>query len=159
MRHWIAGIAPVVTKVTKLPLSRLVLSGLVLSGLACQGATAKRESAALTEAVDRYRNAEDAAKSERAQAVLALACSDTTVCDVKRVCMAAIEPTTKALELKNEVAQRLNDLDQKKLSPDSPEVAALPEKLDEATRMLQDGRAKMADCDKRLAELRVQFGG
>ena len=146
MRHWIAGIARVV-------------GGVALSSLACQGGAAKRESAALTEAVDRYRNADDAAKSERAQAVLALACTDATVCDVKRVCMAAIEPTTKALELKNEVAQRLNDVDQKKLPADSPEVAALPEKLDEATRMLQDGRTKMADCDKRLAELRVQFGG
>jgi hypothetical protein len=127
--------------------------------LACQGGAAKRESVALTEAVDRYRNAEDAAKSERAQGVLAIACTDATVCDVKRICMAAIEPTTKALALKNEVAQRLNDLDRKKLSPDSPEVAELPGKLDDATRMLQEGRAKMGDCDKRLAELRVQFGG
>jgi hypothetical protein len=130
-----------------------------LAAIACQGNAGRRESASLAEAVDRYRNAEEGAKSERAQGVLALACSDATVCDVKRICMAAIEPTTKALALKNEVAQRLNELDQKKLSPDSPELAALPDKLEEATRLLQEGRTKMLECDKRLAELRVQFGG
>ncbi|HSY23784.1 MAG TPA: hypothetical protein VK841_16765, partial [Polyangiaceae bacterium] len=85
--------------------------------------------------------------------------TDTTVCDVKRLCMGAIESTTKALALKNEVAQRLNELDQKKLAPDSPELEALPGKLDEATRMLQEGRTQMLDCDKRLADLRIQFGG
>jgi hypothetical protein len=134
-------------------------AGLAVCVLACPGGAAKRESAALTEAVDRYRNADEGAKSERAQGVLALACTDATVCDAKRICMAAIEPTTKALALKNEVAQRLNDLDQKKLLPDSPDVAALPDKLEQASRLLQEGRSKMADCDKRLAELRVQFGG
>jgi len=130
-----------------------------LSVGACQGNAGRRESASLAEVVDRYRNAEEGAKSERAQGVLALACTDATVCEVKRICMAAIEPTTKALALKNEVAQCLNELDQKKLPPDSPEVAALPDKLEEATRLLQDGRTKMLECDKRLAELRVQFGG
>ena len=136
-----------------------LVAGLALLVGGCQGNAARRESSSLAEAVDRYRNADEGAKSERAQGVLALACTDATVCDAKRICMAAIEPTTRALALKNEVAQRLNELDQKKLPADSPEVAALPDKLEEATRLLQDGRTKMLECDKRLAELRVQFGG
>lgn len=135
------------------------LMGPVLLSFACQSSAGRRESASLAEAVDRYRNAEENAKSERAQGVLALVCTDASVCEVKRLCMAAIEPTTKALALKNEVAQRLNALDEKRLAPDSPELAGLPEKLEEATRLLQEGRTKMLDCDKRLAELRVQFGG
>jgi hypothetical protein len=135
-------------------------AALALAGLAgCQSGAAKRESSALADAVDRYRTAGDAAKSVQAQGVLGLACTEAAVCAAKRVCMAAIEPTTRALELKNEVTRRLADLEQKRLSPDSPEAEGLPAKLDEATRLLQEGRTKMNDCDKSLALLRVEFGG
>jgi len=37
-------------------------------------------------------------------------------------------------------------------------VQALPGKLDEAERLLKDGRARMAACDARLTDLRVAFG-
>jgi hypothetical protein len=126
---------------------------------ACRSGAAQRESAALADAVDRYRTADDGAKSTRAQGVLSLACTEAAVCTAKRVCLAAIEPTTRALELKSEVTQRLADLEQKRLSPDSPEAESLPAKLDEATRLLQEGRSKMTDCDKSLVDLRLQFGG
>ena len=74
-------------------------------------------------------------------------------------CVAAIEPTSRALALKDEVAARLAEVEARRLAPDSPEARALPDKLDEAQRLLEEGRAHMADCDARLAALAVAFGG
>jgi hypothetical protein len=34
----------------------------------------------------------------------------------------------------------------------------LPRKLDDAERLLKEGHAKMEDCEKALADLRVRFG-
>ncbi len=130
----------------------------LFAALACTG-SAKRESAALEDAVDRYRSADDAAKTERAHGIAALACTDAAVCEAKRACLDAVEPTTRALLLKDEVTHRLADLEQKQLAPDSAEAQALPDKLDQATRMLQEGRSKMAECDKKLVDLRVLYGG
>jgi hypothetical protein len=125
---------------------------------ACDGG-ARREATTLTDAVDRYRRASDASKAAARDAVAAVACTDSRVCDAKQACVAAIEPTTRALALKDEVSRRLGDLEQKRLAPDSPEAQALPGKLDEAELLLKDGRAKMAICDARLTDLRVAFGG
>jgi hypothetical protein len=130
---------------------------LALALAACTG-TGKREAASLAEAVDRYRRADDASKEAQGRAVDAVACTDPRVCDAKQACLAAIEPTTRALALKDEVTRRLGDLEQKRLAPDSPEAQALPAKLDDAERLLKEGRAKMTACDARLAELRTQLG-
>ena len=125
---------------------------------ACDGG-ARREATRLTDAVDRYRRASDASKAAARDAVSAVACADSRVCDAKQACVAAIEPTTRALALKDEVSRRLVDLEQKRMAPDAPEAQALPGKLDEAELLLKDGRAKMAICDARLTDLRVAFGG
>lgn len=124
---------------------------------ACSG-PGKREAATLVDAVDRYRRADDASKEAQGQVVAAVACTDSRVCDAKQACVAAIEPTTRALALKDEVARLLVELEAKRLAPDSPEAGALPGKLDEAERLLKDGRAGMARCDARLTDLRVAFG-
>jgi hypothetical protein len=138
--------------------SGLFLAAALASALpACTGA-GKREAASLTEAVDRYRHADDANKEAQGRAVAAVACTDDRVCAAKSACMAAIEPTTQALTLKDEVTRRLADLEQKRLAPDSPEAQALPGKLDEAERLLKDGHAKMTICDAKLAELHTQLG-
>ena len=125
---------------------------------ACTG-SAKRETMTLAGAVDRYRHADGAAKEAQGQAVGAVPCSDARVCAAKQACVAAIDPTTRALALKDEVTRRLDDVEQKRLAPDSPEAQALPGKLDEAERLLKEGRAHMADCDAKLAELQVTLGG
>jgi hypothetical protein len=119
----------------------------------------RREAAALEDAVDRFRRAESSQRAWQARQVGALPCSDAAVCEAKRVCVAAIEPTAEALAIKDEVTARLGDLEHKRLAPDAPEAQALPEKLDQATRLLGEGRAKMADCDSRLVALHVHFGG
>jgi hypothetical protein len=140
-----------------LPRVRIALAALAAVGAACAG-PGKREAASLSEAVDRYRRADDAAKEVHGRDVAALSCSEPRVCEAKQACLAAIEPTTRALSLKDEVARRLGDLEQKRLAPDSPEAQALPGKLDDAERLLEEGRRRMSVCDAKLAELRAAFG-
>jgi hypothetical protein len=132
-----------------------LLGALALAGCAGPG---KREAAALTEAVDRFRDANDASRSAKADALAAVPCSDARVCDAKQACVAAIEPTARALALKDEVARKLADLEAARLAPDSSEAQALPLKLDEASRLLREGHKKMDECDTKLAELRVAYG-
>jgi hypothetical protein len=122
------------------------------------GNTGKREAAALVDAVDRYRRAEGPSRDALGQAVSAMPCTDARVCEARQACVAAIEPTTRALTLKDEVTRQLADLEQKRLATDSPEVQALPAKLDEAEHLLKDGRARMTACDARLTDLRLAFG-
>lgn len=138
------------------PLAAALLLGALAS--ACTSA-AKRETATLTEAIDRYRHAQGPAKETDGQAVAAVPCTDARVCAAKQACVAAIDPTTRSLALKDEVARSLSDIEQKRLAPDSGEAQALPGKLDEAERLLKEGRARMADCDAKLAELQATYGG
>jgi hypothetical protein len=113
----------------------------------------------LQEAVDRYRHADDASRAAQAGAVAAVSCTDDTVCATKSACVAAVEPTTRALALKNEAAARMADLEARRLSPDAPEAEALPGQLDEAARLLRIGREKMTECERGLADLRIKYGG
>jgi hypothetical protein len=125
--------------------------------LACS-ASGKREAASLLAAMDLYDRADDSSKAAQAQAVAGVACSAATVCEAKRACLAAITPTAQALALKDEVSARVNDLQAKRLAPDSPEAQALPGKLDLATKLLNEGRAKMPECEKKLTDLRLASG-
>jgi hypothetical protein len=130
----------------------------LILGLGACHESGKREAATLDEAVDRYRRAEGAEKASRAQAVADAPCAIPEVCDAKNTCLAAIGPTTRALALKDEVARLLGDLQEKRLPVDAAAAQALPAKLDEATALLQQGRAKMADCEKQLVDLRLYYG-
>jgi hypothetical protein len=125
---------------------------------ACTGA-GHREASALIDAVDRYRQTPEASKLTQAQDVAAVSCGSAAVCEAKQVCLDAIDPTTRALRLKGEVAARLVEIEHKRLDPAAPEAASLPGKLDEASRLLEAGRAKMSECERRLADLRVKYGG
>jgi hypothetical protein len=137
---------------------RLASLALVAAALAgCTGA-GKREAASLVSAVDAYRHAPGPAKVQRGKAVGEVECSEAKVCEAKTACVAAIEPTVRALALKDEVAARVGELEKGTLAKDSPEAQALPGKLDEAERLLQDGRAKMQACDAKLTDLHVDYG-
>jgi len=135
----------------------LAVTALVAS-TSCSGA-GRRETAALLRAVEVYRRADDASRARRAEAIFAVACSSTDICAAKDACFAAADATTRALRLKDDVASRVVEIDQKRLSPDSGEAAALPAQLDEAQRLLDTGRQRMSDCERRLGQLRVQYGG
>jgi hypothetical protein len=134
-----------------------VVVAIAFGVMACT-APAKREAAALVHAVDAYRRAPGEAKEARGKAVAGVACSDAQVCGAREACVAAIDPTLRGIALKDEVAARVGDIEKGALSADSPEAKELPGKLDEAERLLQDGRAKMGTCDARLLDLHVAYG-
>jgi hypothetical protein len=129
---------------------------LALCNAACS-AGAAREAGTLVAAVDRYRRLEGSAKEAQAKAVADAACSDAQVCDAKQACVAAIDSTMRALALKDEVTARLADLQSNRLAPTAPEAQALPDKLDEAERLLRAGRDRMAECEKKLTDLRAKY--
>jgi hypothetical protein len=131
---------------------------LLLSLTAACTSPGKREAAGLAEVVDRYRRAENAAKGGPAEAVVSFPCTDADVCSTKQACMAAISPTVRALALKDDVAARLADIENKRTAADSVEAQGLPQKLDEAERLLREGHAKMGACESSLATLRLSKG-
>jgi hypothetical protein len=128
---------------------------LALLALSACSSSARREAAALTEAVDHFSRSSSVAQVE---AVNAVACTDERVCSAKRVCLEALDPTAHALALKDEVGQKLADLEASKLAPDSAVAEELPGKLDEASRLLTEGHAKMHECDAKLTDLKVTYG-
>ncbi len=132
---------------------------LAVAAMTACTATAKREADSLASAVEAYRRTEGPMKPARARAVSEVACSDARVCDAKADCVAAVDATTRALALKDEVAARVGDIEHGALDRNSPEAQALPGKLDEAERLLKEGRDRMRQCDEKLANLRLQVGG
>jgi hypothetical protein len=131
--------------------------GVMLSLGACHG-SGRREATSLDDGVDRYRRAEGAQRMTELQAVTDLPCSIADVCDAKKTCLEAMAPTARALDLKDEVTRALGELQDKRLAPDAAAAQALPAMLDEATRLLEVGRAKMGDCERKLADLRLRYG-
>ncbi len=138
----------------------VVLASVTLAGC---GTPAKGEARALVHAVDTFRRGNGSASSPslpraaQVQAVREVPCSDSRVCAARDACVAAIAPTAQALAIKDQVALRLSDIEARRLAPDAVEAQALPGQLDEATRLLAEGRSKMAVCDEQLAELTVKF--
>jgi hypothetical protein len=130
----------------------------LLSLLGACGSPAKREALSLSEAVDRYRHATSSTSAVLSAGVGAVACTDAQVCEAKRACAAAADATERAVVLKEDVSLRLADIEGARLAPSSAEAQSLPGKLDEATRLLREGRTGMNDCDKRLTDLVVRFG-
>lgn len=135
----------------------LPLAALCLALSACAN-TAKREAGALVTAVDAYRHALGPEKAVLGKAVEAVACTDARVCAAKEACVAAIQPTVAAIALKDQVAAGVTAIERDAMAPDAPEARALPGKLDEAERLLREGREKMSECDARLTDLHVDLG-
>jgi hypothetical protein len=136
-----------------------LFAGCALAGCVFAACSTKQEASSLLVAIDRYQRADNVAKAREADAVAAVACSDPQVCEAKRTCLAAIEPTARALTLKEEVAARIEDLQAKRLAPDAPAAQELPTELDRAAKLLEEGRAMFPACERKLAELRVAAGG
>ncbi|MGA2449910.1 MAG: hypothetical protein ABTD50_14625 [Polyangiaceae bacterium] len=138
--------------------ARWCLLALIALGASSCSPSARTEAASLVGAVDRFRDASDAAKVERARAIAAVPCSDASVCKARRACEDAVVPSARAVEIKNLVAARLADIRAGRLTPDSPEASSLPSALGEAERLLAEGREKMPECERSLAELRAVLG-
>ena len=138
-------------------LKRAVLLGVsVFASLVACSSGAKREAGSLVEAVDRFRRAENVAKPAAAAAVRATSCTDAEVCAARTACLAAIDPTTRALELNAEVERALVELEAKRLAPTDPAARELPKKLDESERLLGQGKAAMVACDEQTLALKLK---
>ena len=85
------------------------------------------------------------------------ACKDAEVCQTRDACAASLDATSRSLRLKHEVEEGLARLEAGKLDKASAEAQALPKKLDEAARLLEEGHDKLPLCDDRLASLRRRF--
>jgi predicted transcriptional regulator len=128
-------------------------------GACCVGAcsTGKQEAASLIAATDRFHKAENVDKPDRADAIARVVCTEAEVCEAKRVCESASKSTARALVLKAEVERGLAALEQGALARTDDAAAALPEKLDEAERLLNLGHEAMPACDQKILALRARY--
>ncbi len=135
------------------------LPGLVvLAALGAGCGRGKQEASSLVAAVERFHQAENVEKADRADRVAEVPCTAKDVCEAKALCVAATDPTARALRLKAEVEKGLGDLGAKRLSPGDEAAKALPGKLDEASRLLEEGHKALPGCDAKLLELRRGYG-
>ncbi len=114
---------------------------------------ARGEAASVLAAVDRFRHAEYAAKPALLGPLKETPCTDPEVCAAKEACVAHAEPLVQAITMKAEVQRRMDE-DAGRL--DDVARAALVAKLDEASRLLDTGRAAQAACDQRTIALRMK---
>lgn len=119
---------------------------------------AKEEAQSLSSAIDRWHAASDADKPAAAAAISAVACTDEEVCETKRACLAVASPTVMSLALRAEVERKLGDVKAGRLSKDSPEAQALPEKLDQASSLLSMAASAVEQCDTRAQTLKRKYG-
>jgi hypothetical protein len=121
-------------------------------------ATDKKEARSLAAAVERYRLASDAEKGAAAAQIATVTCTDAAVCEAKQACVTASDATAKGLAAKAEVERLLADVQAKRLSPDDPSAKALPDKLDDADRLLKAGHHDMKACDEKVIALKLKYG-
>jgi len=132
------------------------LLAIAVAVVACT--SAKREAASLVAAVDRFRQAEPAGKGALLPPLTAVECKDPDVCAAKAACVATAEPTVRGYALKADVETSLAELQAGKISQDEASSRALPQKLDEASRLLDQGRSALGDCDAKVISLRLKYG-
>jgi hypothetical protein len=129
---------------------------IVLALAACGGT--KREASAVVGAIDRYRDADNDHRPEKADLLDAVPCSEAEVCAAKTACTKSADPTAKGLRLKREVEQGLADVQSGKLARDDPAAQALPGKLDESQRLMEEGQKAMGECSQLATALRIKYG-
>ena len=136
---------------------KLVLATVALTlALGACSNPSKGEAASLVAAVDRFRRADFAGKPALLAPLQEVACTDREVCAAKRACVAHAEPLVASIRAKNEVDQRMQNADAEPLDPDAR--AGLIRKLDEASRLLDQGRTAQGACDEKILQLRVKYG-
>jgi hypothetical protein len=130
----------------------------VLFALFCAScSSAKQEASFLVAAIDRFHRAENIDKPSRAADLAAVRCSDPGVCEAKAACVVATKATADALRLKATVESTLAELRHGTLSKTDDGVRTLPSMLDEAGRLLDEGRNQMPACDQKILVLRGRY--
>lgn len=126
---------------------------LVLLFVACDGGP-RREAESVTLAVERFRRADNTAKPASGEALRAVPCTATDVCQARDACLAFSEPTAQALRLQAEVAEGLRALDAGTLPKDGAAARELPAKLERAEALLAEGKSRLEACDDQIQALR-----
>ena len=125
----------------------------LLALAACDGAE-RRDAEVVVAAVTRFRTADHASTPAMVEALKATPCTAPEVCKTRDDCARTGESTAKALRLKAEVEKGLAALEQGTIAKDSPEAKALPQKLDDAERLLKEGHEGLAACDEQVQALK-----
>lgn len=107
--------------------------------------------------MERFRQAESAAKPALVAALRAVECTASDVCEAKKVCLSSAEPTAQALRLKSEVEQGLHALTLDASVREAAQIQALPAKLDEAEHLLQEGYGALPRCTDALTALKRKY--
>lgn len=119
----------------------------------CDGAE-RRDAETVLIAVRRFRTADHSMTVAALEALKATRCVAPDACRTRDACVAAGDPTVKALRLKAEVEKGLAALDQGRLTADSPDAQQLPKKLAEAEALLKQGHDGLAACDEHVQALK-----
>ena len=131
------------------------VASLAVAASGCE--SGKREAASLVAAVDRYRKAPMDGKGSLADALEKVACSDAEVCAAKAACVASARPTVHGVAMKHEVEAALDDLNAGRITKEQASALGLSAKLDDASRAIEEGRAKLAACDAQVISLRLKY--
>jgi hypothetical protein len=137
-------------------LNRLVFAGFCASLLlACSHD--KQEAGALLHAIDQYRAAPDDLKVERVADISAVTCSTQEICDAKTECLKMADPTARALAIKVQAQKTLASIQNGQEQPNDPNVKGLPDQLDLASKLLDEGHAELQPCEEKVTGLRIKY--
>ncbi len=117
----------------------------------------KQEAGALIHAIEQFRAANDETKTVRVAELTGVKCSTAEICDAKIECLKWAEPTAKALAIKVHATQLLADVKNGKEMPGDPSIKALPDQLDDASKLLDEGHAELQPCEEKLTGLRIKY--
>lgn len=117
----------------------------------------KQEAGAVIHAVEQFRAAPDEGKTLKVAELTGVTCSTQEICDVKLECLKWAEPTAKALAIKVQAANLLADVKNGKETPDDPNIKSLPDQLDLASKLLEEGHAELQPCEEKLTGLRIKY--
>ena len=131
-------------------------AALLLLVLGCS--SPRPEVASLVTGVDRFHRASNDERPARADALARVACQDREVCAAKALCVEATTATGAALRLKREAEAMLAEVELGTKDAQDPAVAALPAKLDQASKLLKKGHDAMPACDHEILVLRERYG-
>lgn len=115
----------------------------------------KEEAGAVIHAVDEYRAASDEDKTAAVEKLRAVACTNAEVCATKDECMQMAEPTASALKTKIEARRILDSA--KTDAAAAGDVAALPDRLDAASKLLDLGHDHLVPCEDKITGLRIKY--
>ena len=114
----------------------------------------RRDAAMVLAAIGRFRGASLADTPAAVETLAHVRCAYPDSCSARDACVTSGRLTSKAIVLKSDVEHALSDLEQGRLSKDSPKAQALPKMLDDAEAQLQRGKEELSSCDERTRALR-----